>query len=108
MAYLRIKKAQVVPKEGSHNEVRVPFLLDELHSLVEEKATLSLGRVPNPLLDICRGCSGVLFPQLQSRKRGRWVSITNVQRILDDRDLSIEEEVVECFSILQGMFRTTK
>ncbi|KAF9019236.1 adenine nucleotide alpha hydrolases-like protein [Hymenopellis radicata] len=98
VAYLRIKSATLVPKSESFDPttIRVPPLLDghsgESIPLDEESL------IPTSLFQSSEGSS---HPSESSIKRGNWVSVANIQTVLDTRDLSISDEVSSCFELLR-------
>lgn len=104
VAYLRVKKASLQPKTFEALDVTVPPVLEKPFSVVRyvvENHTPPLHdttfNAPEPLRTL--PC-----PRAASRKIGRWVAVTNVERHLGEqvRDISIEDEVRECFETLQG------
>lgn len=104
VAYLRIKEAELQPKEvGSISDVIIPPLLEEDFALVQDNlqtgAVLKKSRWSRePRIDREED----IMPS--SSRVGNWVSICNIQRTVSHskEDLSLEEEVTECFEILQG------
>ncbi|KAF6750755.1 hypothetical protein DFP72DRAFT_1139098 [Ephemerocybe angulata] len=122
VAYLRVKEAELEPntmnpipgyytrcKEvGSEVPILpVPPLLEEKYSeLLEEDREAgpdisSLSLEENPDLPGAAG-QDLVFPT-RSRKVQDWISVASVQRAAESADMSIEEEVTECFKILASM-----
>lgn len=105
VAYLRIKDADLIPKEFQNNDfLTVPPLLEERFQSVQdalqaEPHTNGSELPPAPGLEVNTvpdiGCS--------SSRVGDWVSVCNVQRQVPEteKEISLEDEVEECFAILQ-------
>lgn len=111
VAYLRVKEAELEPKEvGSEAPIlSVPPLLEEKYSeLLEEDleaghdiSSLSLEEKS----DLPRAAGQDLVFPTRSRKVQDWISVASVQRAAESADMSIEEEVTECFKILANELR---
>jgi diphthine-ammonia ligase len=108
VAFLRIKNASLDSKDVHYLEdVQVPSLLDnDLLSvrdavLRSQESTSSIvvlaDPVPNSVFDI---------PNSSSRRLDSWVAVANVHRELKESlsEVTIEDEVKECFQKLQGTF----
>ncbi len=98
VAYLRIKSARLDPKESPVDfELKTPPLLDDEFEdacrLTEDFSGSSsrFEKSDKPVLDF----------EVGSRRKGKWVAVTNVQ-VKCSTDESIEEEVQRCFNLLQG------
>lgn len=107
VAYLRIKKASLEPREPTATEPLVPLLLDDTYDGVHQDVEQDSMSKPVPPMPQC-GAGGPphhFYPQ-SSHKVGPWVTVTNVEStsILEDTSISLKDEVRECFEKLQGMF----
>jgi len=99
VAFLRIKDATLEPKDGNANaDVEIPSLLDE-HFEVVRRSLVQLERDPS------RSDSHTPTERLElkvsSVRKGKWIAVANVQANVTV-DMSIEEEVTQCFKILNG------
>jgi diphthine-ammonia ligase len=105
VAFLRIKSAELVPKAPSKlPDIPVPPLLEENFSGVEGtiaqfQGSLSAGDAVQQ--------TEVVEPigmDDRTQKIDNWVSVANIERKLGDPvvDISLEDEVTECFTILKG------
>lgn len=105
VAYLRVKEVELETKdtEGAP-DLPVPPVLDEKYSelldddfeTAPELGTLSLdGEAPT--------APSTPISPTSSRQLGDWVSVSNVQRNSElSNNISIGEEVTECFQLLSG------
>ncbi|RDB22801.1 Diphthine--ammonia ligase [Hypsizygus marmoreus] len=107
VAFLRIKKAVLEPKPPVEAfDLKIPPLLDDPFIAIRDAVSASqenldsrTERRPVPVM-----IKEPIVDDVQSQKYGPWVSVANVQH----RDLhhvveiSIEDEVTECFNILQA------
>ncbi|KAJ7765005.1 hypothetical protein DFH07DRAFT_1015601 [Mycena maculata] len=103
VAYLRIKIATLHPKTlPGPTALAVPELLDEGFASVRDRITqLPSNALPAPTRSN-PGSSSVLSSNPQSQKLGPWIAISNVCSGRDDKsDRSIEDEVRQCFAVLQ-------
>ncbi|TFK75784.1 hypothetical protein BDN72DRAFT_929761 [Pluteus cervinus] len=101
VAYLRVKAAELIAKDSVADTLRVPPLFDDEFKNVEDAVNLSEAEHPNESGEVLVAQSTHFTQGVQCEKRGAWVSIGNIQRAQNSREVSIEEEVTECFSILQ-------
>ncbi|XP_006460229.1 hypothetical protein AGABI2DRAFT_67613 [Agaricus bisporus var. bisporus H97] len=103
VAYLRVKDAELQPKEiGSRQAVVIPpFLEDEFASIAEilQTDTTLSSSILSDTPPENKEC--VTIPT--TSRSGSWVSVCNVQRgmLNPNVEISLEDEVVECFTILQ-------
>ncbi|PIL37068.1 hypothetical protein GSI_00760 [Ganoderma sinense ZZ0214-1] len=103
VAYLRIKSASLVAKEHlAESDVTIPSILSEtfshLHDVIsgtsspqaEDENTQKQHSVP------------IAVP-IGSKRVGNWIAVTNLQREVDEQafDISVEDEVRECFEKLR-------
>jgi len=108
VAYLRITNAILVPKENSNiHLLTVPPLLENEFLRVQDKLQEEVDENfewPNTDLNM----DIVPIVNCSSSRVGNWVSVCNVQRCFSepkqDMFISLEDEVEECFTILQGEF----
>lgn len=102
VAYLRIKEAALQPKASLvHQQLAVPPLLEEPFSRIRDLLGPS-----TPSTD-SENQPSPTYPSFhpRSHKRiGDWVSVANVQRDFTEHpdELTVEDEVRECFEQLQG------
>lgn len=97
VAYLRIKRAALVPKTKLQSSLHVPPMLEyEVDEVTIDDAEL----VPSPSSD--RLDQVISQIPLSSVKRGNWVMISNVQSLCKTENLSISDEVHSCFELLRG------
>jgi diphthine-ammonia ligase len=106
VAYLRIKDAELIPKENTHDPmVAVPPLLEDEFISVRDAIQAGAGSSANGLEVPKLASYSSTEPTVDclSSQIGNWVSVSNVQPHLSEsnEEVSLEEEVVECFSILQ-------
>jgi diphthine-ammonia ligase len=107
VAFLRIKKAELVPKVFSKvPDIPVPPLLEESFSGVKDTVTQFIGS-PSAVDSMWR--AEVVEPigvDHRAQKIDNWVSVANIERRLGESvvDISIEDEVTECFMLLKGQF----
>lgn len=105
VAYLRIKSATLEPKSSVGINPQIPPLLedeyDSIRIAVEESQDMH-----GPVVDIPKYSpeSSVLYWPPSTKLLGPWVAITNVHRRLVGGEISIEDEVRECFCQLQGWY----
>lgn len=108
MAFLRINHAVLEPKEPQDFEnMQVPPLLSDdlirVRDAVErsqESNQLQLGEAENT-----GSLENDVLPAYSSKRIDSWVAISNICRDLSSgtqADISIEEEVKECFHNLKG------
>ncbi|KAF8897662.1 hypothetical protein BD779DRAFT_1608204 [Infundibulicybe gibba] len=108
VAFLRIKEASLVPKSPlTTTEVSIPPLLDEKSIAVRDAVQLSQETIPgNEATSWSESGMETDFhgPAASSKNIDSWVSVTNVQRDANNpvKPISIEEEITECFHVLQG------
>ena len=104
VAFLRILHASLDSKPDHFPELAVPALLDQPYLQVAEYL-----RTMSPINDKATDqftCPNkptcVQLPSPTFRSLGSWVSIGNVHRDLVETDVPLEDEVRECFHILQS------
>lgn len=105
VAYLRVSEAHLLEKPFPHDlQITMPPLLskgmENLRIAIDESKP-SLSNVKSGAKDdpISIECTS----RVTTNRLGPWVAVTNVQRdTLSPLTLSVEEEVAECFQILQG------
>ncbi|KAJ3563369.1 hypothetical protein NP233_g8983 [Leucocoprinus birnbaumii] len=103
VAYLRIKDAELLPKENADNHtLAIPPPLEELFQTVEDNLRTGLivdGDLPPEELDT------TAEPDIgvSTSRVGNCVNVCNIQRRTPDSgtEISLEDEVEECFTILQ-------
>ncbi|TFY65643.1 hypothetical protein EVG20_g5452 [Dentipellis fragilis] len=109
VAYMRIKNATLEPKQSQQVEVAVPELLDEEFSAIrnvvaesQKSAGPSTSSAQNP-----SGSSSRTDLGPRARRIGDWIALGNIHRSLENgsSDISLEEEVRECFQQLQDRLR---
>ncbi|KAJ6539476.1 hypothetical protein B0H19DRAFT_361581 [Mycena capillaripes] len=102
VAYLRIKNAVLQAKPDVGTPVfHVPESLDEKFETVRDRiASLQVQEESPSPVDV-RSQPSQLSNQTRSRKIDSWVIVSNVCSIVDRNDRSIEEEVKQCFAVLQ-------
>jgi len=104
VAYLRITNAILIPKENPNvHLLTVPPLLENEFLSVQDKLQEEMDVNKWPVIDSKNlGLSPVI--NCSSSRVGNWVSVCNVQRcsLEPQRVMSLEDEVEECFTILQG------
>jgi diphthine-ammonia ligase len=109
VAYLRIKSAVLHRKSNATPAVfHVPTSLGERFAPVRDHiATLEVQEEPPSPMKYARSVpnqpSHVADNNTQSKKIGSWIAISNVYSNMDgESGRSIEEEVKQCFAVLQG------
>lgn len=109
VAFLRIKEAVLEPKSNISRVAAIPPLLDEHFKNLEKTVLDSQNDSPSNEVFTTLGLPQLYHPNIpstSSRRKGRWVVVSNVQsenRGLNG-DLTIEEEVKQCFHIVAGTF----
>jgi diphthine-ammonia ligase len=109
VAFLRIKNANLESKTPSEIvDVPVPSLLEEDFQAVRDAIAQSqentsvdkvLGKTGQT--DVVESIGGV-----QIRRIDPWISVANIQRDSSNlTDISVEDEVNECFTILRGQLQ---
>ena len=98
VAYLRVRKASLVPKPAAVYTIPVPPLLED------KFATMASHFSPESNAHASAPDTSDTSPT--SASRGSWVSVSNIQRSNGSRDafpkITIEDEVTECFEIMKG------
>lgn len=107
VAYLRIKKAKLEDKLNKSPEPIIPTLLDAHFVELEEKLSQAgtVGVISGTIDAVVSEMPSE--PSIQApthHERHHWVAIGQVQCRTLQNNLTIEEEVHECFQQLQGMF----
>ncbi|TFK92194.1 hypothetical protein K466DRAFT_540202 [Polyporus arcularius HHB13444] len=104
VAYLRVKKASLLPKTSEALDVTIPPVLAESFSIVRDVVSSHLSPRRDGGRDAPEPLKSPLCRRAESRKIGPWVAVTNVQRDLGEhpRESPIEDEVRECFETLQA------
>ncbi|KAI0719642.1 hypothetical protein C8T65DRAFT_44647 [Cerioporus squamosus] len=103
VAYLRVKSASLQPKTSQAIDVKIPPLIAAPFTVVR----YVVANHTSPHRDITwnspEPTKSSTSRRAESRKIGPWVAVTNVERELDEKptDISIEDEVRECFDTLQ-------
>lgn len=109
VAFLRIKNAELVPKASCKvSDIPVPPLLEEIFLGVKDTVMQFIGS-PSVVDSIWQ--TEVVEPigvDHRAQKIGSWVSVANIERRLGEPvvDISIEDEVTECFMILKGQLQS--
>ena len=103
VSYLRIKDANLEDKiSASSLAFRVPPLLSDDHEkirqLLDEIEDLSLSNLSTN--ERCQQLNDGQSLITNSVRRGRWITVSNVQTI--EAETSLEEEIKSCFLSLQG------
>ncbi|KAI0303257.1 hypothetical protein BC826DRAFT_903387 [Russula brevipes] len=107
VAFLRIRRASLDPKSQQAPDIAVPALLDVPYHQIEEYIhARSPKNAESPrqihLQNYSNKALGVEFVVPTFRFLGNWVSVGNIHRDPHDgSDMPLEEEVRECFHILQ-------
>jgi diphthine-ammonia ligase len=110
VAFLRIKKASLDPKDVQClKDVPSPLLLDDDQLCVRDavlrsqECTSSSKDLSDPLPSPEPDSLNVYSKRLDS-----WIAVTNIHRELDDSvaEMTIEDEVKQCFQKLQGKSRS--
>ena len=106
MAYLRIKKASLVAKQiPTDFQVTVPPILSEIFASLHD--VISNNPLPHPAdISASTECTVPIAVPVAMKRIGNWVAISNVQREVGEQfgEISIEDEVRECFEKLRGMY----
>lgn len=105
---MRIKGAELEPKIESTTQAHIPSVIDAdyeaVHDAVvrsQKQDSSSRGSLPHSVPEVIVHEDGISEPK--GRKRGKWVVISNIETSNKGQgDISIEEEVAECFSTLEG------
>lgn len=103
---MRIKHAQLEVKAENTTQARIPPNLDagyeDIYEAVVESQRLvnSAGSLPIAIRDMTIREVENFGPK--SCKRGNWVAISNIEISKTHQNMTIEEEVAECFSTLEG------
>lgn len=107
VAYMRIKSAELEAKPESTTQAHVPSILDADYEVVYDAAVepqqqeISTSFLPTAVPEVVAHVNE--NSGLKSRKRGNWIAISNIETSKKGhRDMTIEEEVTECFSTLEG------
>jgi diphthine-ammonia ligase len=107
---LRIKNAKLEPKELSRAlSVPVPPLLEEDFQVLCDTIAHPQENTPaGEDLKQTRHIETVppIDSYIRAQKIDSWISVANIERKLGNPpvDISIEDEVTECFMILKGQF----
>lgn len=109
VAFLRVKSAELVPKPSiPHAVALVPPILEE-EFIGLKSAVLASQNDPSieDLSNMLGGTHIFYHPAVHlatTRRRGPWVVVSNVQAAasLNENDITIEEEVSQCFCKLAG------
>ena len=109
VAYLRVKKASLIAKGHSANaQLTVPPILSQPFVALRDTISDSSGQQPpDGDFKAARMYSTHSTARTVTSKRiGNWVAVTNVQRQVDEppHEMSLQNEVQECFDKLKGMF----
>ncbi|KIL68090.1 hypothetical protein M378DRAFT_8778 [Amanita muscaria Koide BX008] len=99
VAFLRVRKASLVPKNQATYTVIVPPLLDDKFKAIF--ASFPSYTQTAPKINTMTVDAASLPPSIMSR--GAWVSVANVQRSNQSHPISIEEEVADCFTIMKEL-----
>ncbi|RPD67264.1 hypothetical protein L227DRAFT_582593 [Lentinus tigrinus ALCF2SS1-6] len=106
VAYIRIKKASLQPKTSVSDvfDVAIPPVLAEPFSNLRNIAASGLSPQRSDTPTMTGSISSTPSPATSSNKIGPWVSVANVQRELCEplREVTIEDEVRECFETLKA------
>ena len=111
VAFLRVKKAVLEPKQRVNSfYLPIPSLLDDefssiRQSIMEEPRPIdSISSHPIGKAMILSSSQDPFHATIRSKRLGSWVCIANVQALAEnsDADISLEDEVRECFRILEG------
>jgi len=113
VAFLRIKRAILEDKGPTSLDLKLPPLLSEKFQSVQ---TACSGKLKiDPVLEI-QDSVDVTKPRMLETgtldgssvvvtHNDRWVSVANVQAPAIFRNMSVDQEVKECFLILQSMYQ---
>ncbi|KAG5648944.1 hypothetical protein DXG03_000293 [Asterophora parasitica] len=106
VAFLRIKSAVLEVKDSQETlELEVPSVLEnDFISIRDAVASAQEGSTQFTDTTKPTQANQLSSRVATSRKLDSWISVSNIERSLDSplADLSIEEEVTECFNILEG------
>lgn len=109
VAFLRIRRASLEAKREQEIDIAVPALLDPPYFQVAEYIQAELtndGQSPGraqPQIYSNRALDIELMAPSISRYLDNWISVGNIHRDLSDvSDMPLEDEVRECFYILQS------
>ncbi|KAF5387982.1 hypothetical protein D9615_000523 [Tricholomella constricta] len=111
VAFLRIKNAVLEAKPPQETfELPIPPLLeDDFITLRDNLATSQKAPLQAPQCDTAEPTHVDELPAkvAASRKLNSWISISNIERPLDSSlaEISIEEEVTECFGLLEARLK---
>lgn len=108
VAFLCIRRVSLDLKTEQSPEIAIPALLDRPYRHVEKDlraritdADDSLGRAQR--LNYPDWALGTQLPVPTSRCMGNWIAIGNVHReSRDTSDMSLDDEIRECFHVLQS------
>ncbi|TFK55996.1 hypothetical protein OE88DRAFT_1622520 [Heliocybe sulcata] len=107
VSYLRIKSAVLEAKgDSTHFPVEVPPVLeDEFASLADALSRTARAEHPQPVDDEKPEyqCRPYLHGSTSSRMRSDWAAVANIHRNIDDAEITLEEEVRECFAKLESI-----
>ncbi|KAF9451656.1 adenine nucleotide alpha hydrolases-like protein [Macrolepiota fuliginosa MF-IS2] len=103
VAYLRIKDAELQPKDNeNYGAITIPSFIEDdfivVHDRLLVEATRNEPKSSEP--EFSGGEEGNITTS--SSRQGNWVSVCNIQREDPKDEISLEDEVIECFAILQG------
>ena len=102
MAYLRVKNASLVMKDPMPLSLpsTPPLLSEEFEDIDSSSQYLA----QHNTADITNIDEQEISLPPSSRKLGKWVTISNVQRKeISSKIVSISDEVTECFELMKGM-----
>ncbi|KAI0089326.1 hypothetical protein BDY19DRAFT_1041644 [Irpex rosettiformis] len=102
VAYLRIKRATLQEKEASEPDPPVPPLLDEEYEQVQSivQTRLSLEHTTTSPPPQYSPTDALVFRSSSSRRES-WVAVTSTRTHDFQKNISLEEEVHECFQSLK-------
>lgn len=111
VAFLRVKSAELEPKIAAADRVAsIPPLLEERFEAIKDAVADFQQKVASNSVASLQNESysrHITLPASLSRRKDRWIVISNVQAdIHNGGDLTIEEEVTQCFNILAGKLYT--
>ncbi|KAM5540426.1 hypothetical protein V8D89_005884 [Ganoderma adspersum] len=103
VAYLRIKSASLVAKENlAESQVAIPSTLSETFSSLRD---LIMGLPLRQPVDATMSTEHTvpIAVHVAQKRVGNWIAVTNVQREVAEqvREISVEDEVRECFEKLE-------
>lgn len=104
VAYLRIKSATLQDKEKVEPAPTVPSLLEEEYEEIQnrvQKRSDSEQHTISPSPPYAPADAVFFFPSSASRRES-WIAITATRTRRFDEEISLEDEVHECFRVLQG------